>query len=184
MWPSTSWKNIPPYLSLLVSLSFSTNNVCKNAVFFLAVSFPKKAFVLPNNRQTIESAKCTFAASAGWRNFLENEKQNSRKIRPKSSLKCFLHAALQILWIHFFQVEFYSWRAACKKRISDFLGRIVFPHPNELNFGMWPSTSWKNIPPYLSLLVSLSFSTNNVCKNAVFFPGGVLSKESFCFTKQ
>ena len=50
MWPSTSWKNIPPYLRLLVSLSFSTNNVCKNAVFFLAVSFPKKAFVSPNNR--------------------------------------------------------------------------------------------------------------------------------------
>ena len=50
MWPSTSLKNIPPYLSLLVSLSFSTSNVCKNVVFFLAVSFPKKAFVFPNNR--------------------------------------------------------------------------------------------------------------------------------------
>ena len=29
--------------------------------------------------QTIESAKRTFAASAGSRKFLENEKQNSRK---------------------------------------------------------------------------------------------------------
>ena len=26
------------------------------------------------------------------------------------------------------------------KLVSDFLGRIVFPRPNELNFGMWPST--------------------------------------------
>ena len=49
-WPSTSEKNIPSYFSLLVPLSFSTNNVCKNAVFSLAVSFPKKAFVFPNNR--------------------------------------------------------------------------------------------------------------------------------------
>ena len=73
MWPSTSEKNIPPYLSLLVSPSFSRNNVCKNAVFFLAVSFPKKAFVS-------ESAKRAFAARAGLRKFLENEKQNSRKI--------------------------------------------------------------------------------------------------------
>ena len=30
--------------------------------------------------QTIESAKRAFAASAGSRKFLENEKQNSRKI--------------------------------------------------------------------------------------------------------
>ena len=77
MWPSTSENNIPPYLSLLVSLSFSRNNVCKNAVFFLAVSFPKKDFVFPNN--IIESAKRAFAARAGSRKFLENEKQNSRK---------------------------------------------------------------------------------------------------------
>ena len=69
--------------------------------------------------------------------------------------------------------------------LSDFLGRFVSSsNANELSFCMWPSTLAKNIPPYLSLLVSLSFSTNNVCKNAVFFPGGVLSKESFCFPKQ
>ena len=78
---------------------------------------------------------------------------------------------------------FNSWRAACNNHISDFLGQIFFPRLNELNFCMWPSTSQKNIPhpPHLSLLVSLLFSRNNVCKNVVFFPGGVLSKESFCF---
>ena len=73
------------------------------------------------------------------------------------------------------------WRAACKKLVSDFLGRIVFPRPNELNFGMWPSTSQKNIPPYLSLLVSLSSSTNNVCKNAVFFRAVSFPKKAFVF---
>ena len=52
--------------------------------------------------------------------------------------------------------------------LSDFLGRIFFTRPNELNFCMWPSISLKNIAPYFSLLVSLSFSTNNVCKNAGF----------------
>ena len=68
--------------SLLVSLSFSTNNVCKNTFFFLVASFPNKAFVFP----TIESAKHAFAARAGSGKpallhvlFLENEKQNSRK---------------------------------------------------------------------------------------------------------
>ena len=34
-----------------------------------------------------------------------------------------------------------NWRAACKKPVSDFLGQIFFPRPNELNFGMWPATS-------------------------------------------
>ena len=69
----------------------------------------------------------------------------------------------------------------CKKLVSDFLGRIVFPRPNELNFGMWPSTLQKNVPPYLSLLVSLSFSTNNICKNAVFFLVVPFPKKSFVF---
>ena len=86
-------------------------------------------------------------------------------------------------------------RAAYNNHVSDFLGRIFFPCPNELNFCMWPSTSEKNIPPYLSLLVSLSFSRNNVhvCKNAVFFLGPVVQKlvnanlglkvnQGFCFS--
>ena len=47
----------------------------KRSFFFLAVSFPKKALCF----QTIESVKRAFAASAGSREFLENEKQNSRK---------------------------------------------------------------------------------------------------------
>ena len=43
--------------------------------------------------------------------------------------------------ISFGQCSFGSdWRAACNKLLSDFLGRIVFPRPNELNFGVWPST--------------------------------------------
>ena len=38
------------------------------------------------------------------------------------------------------QLSKINWRAACNKLVSDFLGRIVFPRPNELNFGMWPWT--------------------------------------------
>ena len=77
MWPSTSEKNIPPppHLRLLVSLSFSTNNVCKNAVFSWRCPFQRKLLFF----QTIESAKREFVARAGSRKFLENEKQNSRK---------------------------------------------------------------------------------------------------------
>ena len=74
-----------------------------------------------------------------------------------------------------------NWRASCKKLVSDFLGWNFFSHPNELNFGMWPSTSQKNIPPYLSLLVSLSFSINNGCKNAVFFLAVSFPKKAFVF---
>ena len=106
----------------------------------------------------------TFACSLSYHFFSQN---------------CFILFVLYIHWEHqnnnFYFLHpplhfcYNNWRAACKKLVSDFLGRIVFPRPNELNFGMWPSTSWKNIPPYLSLLVSLSFSTNNVCKSAVFF---------------
>ena len=29
-------------------------------------------------------------------------------------------------------------RASCNKRVSDFLGQIFSPRPNELNFCMWP----------------------------------------------
>ena len=43
-------RDIAPYFCSLDSLSFSTNNVCKNVVFFLAVSFPNKAFVFPNSK--------------------------------------------------------------------------------------------------------------------------------------
>ena len=50
MWPSTSEKNIHPILVCWFLFHFSTNNVCKNAVFFLVASVPKKAFVFPNNR--------------------------------------------------------------------------------------------------------------------------------------
>ena len=63
----------------LMSLSFSTNNVCKNAVFFLTVSFPNRAFVFPYNRITAATAgsgKPAFLLAL----FLKNEKQNSRKI--------------------------------------------------------------------------------------------------------
>ena len=76
MWPSTSENNIPPYLSLLVSLSFSRNNLGKNEVFFLAVSFPKKAFVFPNNRIS-EACICR----QGW------FKKISRKRKTKQQKK-------------------------------------------------------------------------------------------------
>ena len=117
MWPSTLKKNITPYLSLLVSLSFSTNNVCKNAVFFLAVSFPKKAFVFPNNR--ISEARicrqCWLKKISQKRKtkqqkklrdnvFLLNPRSHGKieliwtrkKFRPKKSLTSLLHAALQL----------------------------------------------------------------------------------------
>ena len=98
--------------------------MCKNAVYFLAVSFPNKAFVFPNR---MESAKHAFAARAGSGKpallhvlFLENKKQNSRKNygamfsrevqghmkkfnsfrgnkkRPQKSRTMFLHAHLQL----------------------------------------------------------------------------------------
>ena len=70
------------YFSSVVSLSFSTNNVCKNSVFSLGRPFQTKLLFF----QTIESAKCAFATMAASRKraflhalFLENEKQNSRK---------------------------------------------------------------------------------------------------------
>ena len=118
----------------------------------------------------------TFACSLSYHFFSQN---------------CFILFVLYIHWEHqnnnFYFLHpplhfcYNNWRAACKKLVSDFLGRIVFPRPNELNFGMWPSTSWKNIPPYLSLLVSLSFSTNNVCKSAVFFLAVSFPKKAFVF---
>ena len=120
MWPSTSEKNIPPYFSLLVSLSFSTNNICKNAVFFLVVSFPKKAFVFPNNRISEACICCQ-----GWFKkisrkpktkqqkklrgnvFLLSPRSHAKKKlssfrgktknRPKKSLTWFFHAALQFI---------------------------------------------------------------------------------------
>ena len=46
----------------------------------------------------------------------------------------------QVVSVDTFFVEGYP-RAACNNHVSDFLGWIVFPHPNELNFCMWPSTS-------------------------------------------
>ena len=64
-----------PYLSLLVSLSLSRNNVGKTQFFSWWRPFQRKLLFF----QTIESAKHAFAASAGSRKFLENEKQNSRK---------------------------------------------------------------------------------------------------------
>ena len=47
MWPSTSEKNIPPPpdFSLLVSLSFSTNKVCKNGGFFQHILCKLNAFI-------------------------------------------------------------------------------------------------------------------------------------------
>ena len=111
MWPSISEKNIPPYLSLLVSLSFSTNNVCKNAVFFLAVSFPKKAFVFPNNRIS-EARICRQCAKTKQQKKLRGNVfplsprshakieliWTRKKIRPKKSLSnmWLLHEALQL----------------------------------------------------------------------------------------
>ena len=75
----------------------------------------------------------------------------------------------------------FNWRAAWNNHVSDFLGRIFFPRRNGINFCMWPSTSEKNVPPYLSLLVSLSFSANNVCKNAVFFLAVSFQKKALVF---
>ena len=120
MWPSTLKKNITPHLSLLVSLSFSTNNVCKNAVFFLAVSFPKKAFVFPNNR--ISEARicrqCWLKKISRKRKpkqqkklpdnvFLLSPRSHAKieliwtrkKFRPKKSLTSLLHAALQLFYL-------------------------------------------------------------------------------------
>ena len=101
---------------MLVSLSFSTNNVCKNAVFFLAVPFPKKAFVFPNNR--ISEARicrqCWLKKISRKRKTKQQKKLRDnvfllsprshakieliwtrKKIRPKKSLTSLLHAALQ-----------------------------------------------------------------------------------------
>ena len=76
---------------------------------------------------------------------------------------------------------FRGWAPHRINTVSDFLGKIFFPGPNELNFCMWPSTSSKNIPPYLSLLVSLSFSRNKVGKNPVFFLAVSFPKKAFVF---
>ena len=85
-----------PYLSLLVSLSFSTNNICKNAVFFLAVSFPKKAFVFPNNR--ISEARicrqCWLKKISQKRKREEQKKlrDNVFLLSPRS------HAKIELIW--------------------------------------------------------------------------------------
>ena len=118
MWPSTSENNIPPYLSLLVSLSFSRNNMCKNAVFFLAMSFPKKAFVFPNSRisevrichqgwfKKISRKRKTKQQKKLWGNVYFLNPRSHAKLRsfrgktknwPKKSLTWFFHAALQLL---------------------------------------------------------------------------------------
>ena len=86
----------------------------KRSFFSWQCSFQRKLLFF----QTLESAKRAFAASAGSRKFLENEKQNSRKnyramfsrhmqklssfergknIRPKKSLTWLLHEALQLM---------------------------------------------------------------------------------------
>ena len=57
-------KNMACYLSSLVSLSFSTNNICKNAVFSWRHPFQTK-LLFKNSKLVIESAKRTFAAKAG-----------------------------------------------------------------------------------------------------------------------
>ena len=86
-----------PYLSLLVSLSFSRNNVCKNAVFFLAVSFPKKAFVIPNNR--ISKARicrqCWFKKISRKRKTKQQKKLrgNVFSLSPRS------HAKIELIWM-------------------------------------------------------------------------------------
>ena len=57
-----------------------------------------------------------------------------------------------------------------------------FPRLNELNFCTWHSTSEKNIPPLFCWFL-FHFPEITYAKTQ-FFPGGVLSKESFCFSKQ
>ena len=64
--------------------------------------------------------------------------------------------------------------------LSDFLGRIFFTRPNELDFCMWPSIPWKNIVPYLVHWFLFRFPQVAYTKTQ-FFPGGVLSKQGFCF---
>ena len=85
-----------PYLSLLVSLSFSTNNVCKNAVFFLAVSFPKKAFVFPINRIS-EACICRqcWLKKISWKRETKQQKKlrdNVFLLSPRS------HAKIELIW--------------------------------------------------------------------------------------
>ena len=85
-----------PYLILLVSLSFSTNNVCKNAVFFLAVSFPKKVFVFPNNRisKARISRQCCLKKISRKRKLKQQKKlrANIFLLSPRS------HAKIELIW--------------------------------------------------------------------------------------
>ena len=57
---------------------------------------------------------------------LENSQKVVKKLTQTDQKLCLsrVHITLTIEGLH----------------ASDFLGRIVFPRPNELNFGMWPST--------------------------------------------
>ena len=85
-----------PYLSLLVSLSFTINNVCKNAVFFLAVSFPKKAFVFPNNRisEAPICCQCWFK-KISWKRKTKQQKKLQGNVFPLSPRS---HAKIELIW--------------------------------------------------------------------------------------
>ena len=92
----------PLYFSLLVSLSFSTTNVCKTAFFFLVVSIPNKAFVFPKNNKISEACICPARAGSGKPAFLHAfpklknktaEKISSFRGQKKNGLKsqCYLY---------------------------------------------------------------------------------------------
>ena len=109
-----------PHFSSLVSLLFSTNNVCKNAMFFLAASFPNKAFVFPNNRiseahichQGWFRKTCTIACVISRKRKTKQQGQcfpvkskvtcknwahlGQKKKTPKKSLILLMHASLQL----------------------------------------------------------------------------------------
>ena len=87
-----------PYFSSLVSLSFTTNNICKNVIFFLATSFPNKAFVFLSNRMS-EGRICrqgwfrktsTFACVISQKRKGKNERQ-CRTVKSKVTCKKLAH---------------------------------------------------------------------------------------------
>ena len=85
-----------PLFKFAGSLSFSRNNVCKNAFFFLGVSFPKKVFVFPNNR--ISEARicrqCWFKKISRKRKTKQQKKKrgNVFPLSPRS------HAKIELIW--------------------------------------------------------------------------------------
>ena len=88
MWPLISKKNIVPHFSSLVSLSFSTN-VRKNAVFFLVLSFPNKAFVFPNSRISEARICCHGWSTKNLHFCICHFSKMKNKTAEKITQKCF-----------------------------------------------------------------------------------------------